>query len=59
MKTKPSQPKIECCEECFKWGKKYGEYLYPCHNINCKCHKSYPDGQPENQHCEHCIKVIK
>lgn len=29
----------ECCEECFKWGEHYGEYVHPCHNPECECHK--------------------
>ena len=33
------EPKQECCDTCFKWGKHYGEYVHPCHNTNCPCHK--------------------
>mgnify|MGYP006201797963 CR=1 FL=1 len=38
--TKPQQ---ECCEECFKWGDKYGEYKHPCHNTDCECHTPQQD----------------
>lgn len=28
----------ECCDKCFKWGKTYGDYEWPCLAPNCKCH---------------------
>lgn len=30
----------DCCEECFKWGKRYGDYIFPCLNTKCICHKN-------------------
>ena len=29
---------VECCEKCFKWGNKYGEYVHPCNEPDCECH---------------------
>lgn len=28
----------DCCEECFKWGEQYGQYVFPCNNSYCFCH---------------------
>lgn len=39
--------KKECCEECFKWGGKYGIYIFPCNNPTCPCH-------PQPSKCEPC-----
>lgn len=52
--TKPNptrkERKEECCEKCFKWGKKYGEYVYPCNDTNCGCHKpTQPVDEPSEK----------
>lgn len=42
------KPKEECCENCFKWGDKYGEYAWPCLNVNFpSCHKPQPPKEEE------------
>ena len=35
----------DCCEECFKWGDQYGQYVFPCNNEYCFCHVPVPKKQ--------------
>lgn len=42
LATEPKEDKSkkqpECCDKCFKWGKRYGDYIFPCNNVDCECH---------------------
>lgn len=51
-KVEPTETVSDCCEKCFKWGKKYGEYAHPCNNPKCECHNSPTDTTVSV--CKHC-----